>query len=178
MLASPRLAGCTPTTPRCPALGAPFTAPRAQRSSRPAAARSPVLAASRQQQQRTAAAAAAAAATLAAAPAAFASAPSAEAAARLAADPHAGAAAQVVADLALLDAQSAGVLSAVLKPALSIASLLMIVRIVMSWYPELDGKAMPWTIAYTPTGAPQVEGGRQRRGAGGREQQQRGARRW
>lgn len=23
----------------------------------------------------------------------------------------------------------------------------------MSWYPELDGKQMPWAIAYTPTGA-------------------------
>ncbi|KAL4435592.1 hypothetical protein ABPG77_002555 [Micractinium sp. CCAP 211/92] len=64
------------------------------------------------------------------------------------ADPQA---AQLVADLALLDAQSAGLLSAILKPTLSLASLLMIVRIVMSWYPELDGKQMPWTIAYTPT---------------------------
>lgn len=27
----------------------------------------------------------------------------------------------------------------------------MIVRIVMSWYPEIDGKNLPWSIAYTPT---------------------------
>lgn len=36
---------------------------------------------------------------------------------------------------------------------LTLASLLMIVRIVMTWYPEIDGKQMPWAIAYTPTGA-------------------------
>lgn len=55
-------------------------------------------------------------------------------------------------ELAALDSKTAGSLSLVLKPVLSIASLLMIVRIVMSWYPELDGKVLPWSIAYTPTG--------------------------
>ena len=60
---------------------------------------------------------------------------------------------QLVAELSAgLDSHTAGSLALVLKPALSLASLLMIVRIVMSWYPEIDGKAMPWAIAYTPTG--------------------------
>ncbi|EFN57133.1 hypothetical protein CHLNCDRAFT_13727, partial [Chlorella variabilis] len=53
--------------------------------------------------------------------------------------------------LAGLDSQSAGALSGVLKPVLTLSSMLMIVRIVMSWYPEIDGKALPWSIAYTPT---------------------------
>ncbi|KAL4425213.1 hypothetical protein ABPG75_009229 [Micractinium tetrahymenae] len=96
--------------------------------------------------RQAAAAAAALGGSLAASPAALAAAD--HAAATAAADPQT---AQLVADLALLDAQSAGLLSAILKPALSLTSLLMIVRIVMSWYPELDGKQMPWTIAYTPT---------------------------
>lgn len=111
-----------------------------------------------QQQQRRQPASAAAARQAATAAAALASSLAASPAALAAAD-HAAAAAsadpqvaQLVADLALLDAQSAGLLSAILKPTLSLASLLMIVRIVMSWYPELDGKQMPWTIAYTPTG--------------------------
>lgn len=60
----------------------------------------------------------------------------------------------LVLELAELDSKTAGTLSAVLKPLLSLASVLMIVRIVMSWYPEIDGKAMPWSIAYTPTGTP------------------------
>jgi YggT family protein len=46
---------------------------------------------------------------------------------------------------------TAGVLSAILKPTLSIASLLMIVRIVMTWFPEIEGSKLPWSIAYKPT---------------------------
>lgn len=58
----------------------------------------------------------------------------------------------LVADLADLDPASAGIIAAVLKPTLSIGSLLMIVRIVMTWYPEVDATKFPWSIAYTPTG--------------------------
>lgn len=125
----------------------------------------PIAAQRRQERQHSAAAVAAAAAaslagSLAASPAALAAAPtSAAAAAAAASDPQAAAAAQAIAELALLDSQSAGALSAVLKPALSLASLLMIVRIVMSWYPEIDGKVMPWSIAYTPTGETGGNGG-------------------
>jgi len=60
--------------------------------------------------------------------------------------------ADLIFELADLDSKTAGAVSAVLKPVLSVASLLMIVRIVMSWYPEIDGKSLPWTIAFTPTG--------------------------
>lgn len=58
----------------------------------------------------------------------------------------------VILELAELDSKTAGAISGVLKPALTVASVLMIVRIVMSWYPEIDGKNLPWSIAYTPTG--------------------------
>ncbi|PRW34048.1 CPLD43 required for cyt b6 assembly [Chlorella sorokiniana] len=112
-----------------------------------AAARLHVVAAA---QRRQAAAPPVAAAATAAALAGSLGLPSA-ALAVAATDPQAAAAAQAVYELAALDSATAGTLAAVLKPALSLASLLMIVRIVMSWYPEIDGKQMPWSIAYTPT---------------------------
>lgn len=139
------------------ALHAPLAPTRSIRSIT-RSSRQVTTAAQWQQRQRPASAAAAArqgavaaaalGSSLGTSPAALAAADNVAAVA--AADPQA---AQLLADLALLDAQSAGVLSTILKPALSLASLLMIVRIVMSWYPELDGKQMPWAIAYTPTGA-------------------------
>lgn len=55
-------------------------------------------------------------------------------------------------ELAALDSATAGALNGVLRPVLSALSLLMIARIVMSWYPELDGDSLPWAIAYKPTG--------------------------
>jgi len=55
-------------------------------------------------------------------------------------------------DVAAVDPATAGILSAILRPVLSIASLLMIVRIVLTWYPEVDATKMPWAIAYAPTG--------------------------
>lgn len=129
------------------AASAPFTTFRSKTSSTRAAAAGRLLVAAAQQQQAAAVqqwrlvptAAVALASSLACTPTALA-----------AVDP---AAVQVVYELAALDSKTAGALSLVLKPTLSIASLLMIVRIVMSWYPEIDGKTMPWTIAYTPTGA-------------------------
>ena len=59
---------------------------------------------------------------------------------------------QALYDLADLDAATAGLASTVLRPVLSISSLLMIIRIVLTWYPEIDGTKLPWSIAYTPTG--------------------------
>ena len=59
---------------------------------------------------------------------------------------------QAVFDVAALDSASAGTLATILRPVLSISSLLMIVRIVMTWYPEIDATKLPWSIAYTPTG--------------------------
>lgn len=58
---------------------------------------------------------------------------------------------QPVGDLAELDSATAATLALVLKPTLSVYSLLMIVRIVMTWYPEIDGKSFPWSIAYNST---------------------------
>lgn len=135
-----------------PALG-PLSTPTSCRSQcRLPTPRRLVRAAAQQQpgQQRRHTAPAVAAASVAALAAAVSSPGAALAAA--AADPQAAAAAQAIYELAGLDSQSAGALSGVLKPVLTLSSMLMIVRIVMSWYPEIDGKALPWSIAYTPTG--------------------------
>ena len=53
--------------------------------------------------------------------------------------------------LASIDGRTAGQLAVVLGPLLSGFSLLMIVRIVLSWYPQIDGKKLPWSIAVAPT---------------------------
>jgi YggT family protein len=58
----------------------------------------------------------------------------------------------VVGDISELDSATAGSLALILKPIFSIYSLLMIVRIVMTWYPEINGKEFPWSIAYNSTG--------------------------
>jgi hypothetical protein len=52
----------------------------------------------------------------------------------------------------LADAPVAAAVSTVLKPVLTIGSVLMIVRIVMTWYPEINENEFPWSIAYKPTG--------------------------
>lgn len=33
----------------------------------------------------------------------------------------------------------------------SVYSLFFIARIVMTWYPEIDGTKAPWSLAYNPT---------------------------
>ena len=54
-------------------------------------------------------------------------------------------------ELADIDAKTAGTLATVLRPVLSVGILLMIVRIVLSWYPQvrvLERKAarfVPWS---------------------------------
>ena len=58
----------------------------------------------------------------------------------------------VVGNIAELDSATARSVALALKPLFSIYSLLMIVRIVMTWYPEIDGKQFPWSIAYNSTG--------------------------
>ena len=45
--------------------------------------------------------------------------------------------ARLVAELADLDAKTAATIAVVLRPVLSISTLLMIVRIVLSWYPQV-----------------------------------------
>lgn len=60
----------------------------------------------------------------------------------------------IIGDLAAgINSQTAGIIALFLKPTLSLYSLLMIVRIVMTWYPEIDGNDFPWSIAYKATGA-------------------------
>lgn len=59
--------------------------------------------------------------------------------------------AQVIYDMAGLNSATAGLISSILRPTLSLSSLLMIVRIVLTWYPEIDATKMPWSVAYTPT---------------------------
>ncbi|GMH45959.1 hypothetical protein BSKO_13923 [Bryopsis sp. KO-2023] len=53
--------------------------------------------------------------------------------------------------LAALDAQTASALSTFLSPTLAVGQVLMIVRIVLTWYPELDTEKFPWVIAFAPT---------------------------
>lgn len=41
--------------------------------------------------------------------------------------------------------------SDVLRPLFNVFTLLYIVRVPMTWYPEIDGTKLPWAIAYVPT---------------------------
>ena len=59
--------------------------------------------------------------------------------------------AQVLYDIADLNSANAALISLLLRPVLSLSSLFMIVRIVMTWYPEIDATKLPWSVVYTPT---------------------------
>ena len=50
-----------------------------------------------------------------------------------------------------MDPSTAVALATFLRPILAVGSLLMIIRIVMSWFPEVKDTEMPWAIAYYPT---------------------------
>ena len=50
-----------------------------------------------------------------------------------------------------IDAQTAKLLASVLQPTLALSSVLMIVRIPMTWYPNIDGTKWPWNLVYIPT---------------------------
>lgn len=50
---------------------------------------------------------------------------------------------QILWDVADIDARTAGLLAAVLQPFLSIGILLMIIRIVLSWYPQVSMLSSP-----------------------------------
>ncbi|PNW88965.1 hypothetical protein CHLRE_01g052400v5 [Chlamydomonas reinhardtii] len=47
--------------------------------------------------------------------------------------------------------QLAALAANILRPAFNIFTLLYIIRVPMTWYPEIDGKKMPWALAYAPT---------------------------
>ena len=53
--------------------------------------------------------------------------------------------------IAGLDSSSAQTLIYILKPSLTVYTLLMIVRIVMTWSPELSGEDFPWSVAFKST---------------------------
>mmetsp|Transcript_12191 Transcript_12191/g.31024 ORF Transcript_12191/g.31024 Transcript_12191/m.31024 type:complete len:233 (+) Transcript_12191:24-722(+) len=54
-------------------------------------------------------------------------------------------------EVAALNPSSASVVAFFLRPSLGVASLFMIVRIVLTWFPEAEGKKFPWSIFYYST---------------------------
>jgi uncharacterized protein YggT (Ycf19 family) len=61
----------------------------------------------------------------------------------------AGAAAAPAGDF--IDPATAHALEVLLRPIFSVFSLLYIVRIPMTWYPEIKPNDLPWVLAYLPT---------------------------
>ncbi len=57
----------------------------------------------------------------------------------------------VVSALADLDPSTAASLAFLLRPLFSVAELLFIVRIVLTWYPAVDGDRLPWSVVIKPT---------------------------
>lgn len=60
-------------------------------------------------------------------------------------------AAEVLYELADIDAKTAGTIASLLGPVLNLGQLLMIVRIVLSWYPNINYGKLPWVLAVRPT---------------------------
>merc|ERR1712032_64148 len=54
-------------------------------------------------------------------------------------------------DLGALDAASASAVALILEPAIGLASFFMIVRIVLTWFPETKSKEFPWLVFYYTT---------------------------
>mmetsp|Transcript_29573 Transcript_29573/g.76688 ORF Transcript_29573/g.76688 Transcript_29573/m.76688 type:complete len:211 (-) Transcript_29573:116-748(-) len=52
---------------------------------------------------------------------------------------------------AVMNAEQAHQLQDILRPTFALFTALYIVRIPMTWYPSIDGRSFPWTLAYTPT---------------------------
>ena len=50
-----------------------------------------------------------------------------------------------------LDPATAGTVATALRPILSIGELMMVVRIVLTWYPDVNGDTLPWAIVVKPT---------------------------
>lgn len=59
--------------------------------------------------------------------------------------------ANLVYTIASSDVQAAGAAKAIFGPLCSVGQLLMIVRIVLTWYPEIDQEKFPWFVACAPT---------------------------
>eukprot|EP01025_Chloroclados_australasicus_P039802 TRINITY_DN4142_c1_g1_i3.p2 TRINITY_DN4142_c1_g1~~TRINITY_DN4142_c1_g1_i3.p2 ORF type:complete len:190 (-),score=6.15 TRINITY_DN4142_c1_g1_i3:251-781(-) len=54
-------------------------------------------------------------------------------------------------EIAGMDASTAALLATILRPLLAVGQLLMISRIVLSWYPQIDTSKLPWAVSYLPT---------------------------
>lgn len=60
-------------------------------------------------------------------------------------------AAEVLYELADIDAKTAATIASLLGPVLNLGQLLMIARIVLSWYPNINYGKLPWVLAVRPT---------------------------
>ena len=63
-------------------------------------------------------------------------------------------AANLVAQLAAsepLDPETAKAVAGALGPFFNVATIMFIVRIVMTWYPSVPYTKLPWVVAYVPT---------------------------
>lgn len=60
-------------------------------------------------------------------------------------------AAEVLYELADIDAKTAATIASLLGPVLNVGQLLMIARIVLSWYPNINYGKLPWVLAVRPT---------------------------
>lgn len=59
---------------------------------------------------------------------------------------------QVVAEQGGMTPQEQAALAeSILGPALNLSTALFVIRIPMTWYPEIDGRELPWALAYVPT---------------------------
>ena len=58
---------------------------------------------------------------------------------------------ELAANSGWLTANTAHNLQAFLSPVVGVFSILFIFRIVMTWYPEINGREFPWSLCYKPT---------------------------
>merc|ERR1712118_237403 len=58
---------------------------------------------------------------------------------------------QVIECFAGVDVNTVAIIRLIAQPIFGTLSLLMIVRIIMTWYPQIDGEKFPWSVAYKPT---------------------------
>eukprot|EP01023_Acetabularia_acetabulum_P021933 TRINITY_DN2167_c0_g1_i4.p3 TRINITY_DN2167_c0_g1~~TRINITY_DN2167_c0_g1_i4.p3 ORF type:complete len:177 (-),score=17.06 TRINITY_DN2167_c0_g1_i4:139-669(-) len=50
-----------------------------------------------------------------------------------------------------IDANTAGLLALIFRPVLAVGQILMISRIILTWYPQIDTSKLPWSVSYAPT---------------------------
>jgi YggT family protein len=57
----------------------------------------------------------------------------------------------LVATVADISPETAGTIAAVLGPVFAVGTLLMVIRIVTTWYPQIEGGKLPWVLVFLPT---------------------------